>query len=83
MMLLIKRKKSAENWQDTMNEFTNLIDMGKVIGVLRGTGGIADELEQLTKKINKPSKAKVIFHDSPKELVQEVLKELAVPLTIL
>ncbi len=37
----------------TMNEFTNLFDMGKVIGVLTGVGGIADELPQLMKKINK------------------------------
>ena len=33
-----------------MNEFTNLYDMGKVIGVLTGTGGIADELELLNQK---------------------------------
>jgi len=60
----------------TMNEFTNLHDMGKVIGVLTGTGGIADELPSLMKKINKPSKAKVIFNDNPEELVKQVIEEL-------
>ena len=60
----------------TMNEFTNLHDMGKVIGVLTGTGGIADELPNLMKKINKPSKAKIIFNDKPEELVKQVLEEL-------
>ena len=37
----------------SLNEFTNLIDMGKIIGVLTGTGGIADELKRLNKKIIK------------------------------
>lgn len=33
----------------SLNEFTNLYDMGKIIGVLIGTGGVADELEELNK----------------------------------
>lgn len=60
----------------TMNEFTNLFDMGKVIGVLTRTDGIADELPHLMKKIHKKSKAKVLFSSSPKELVGMVIKEL-------
>ncbi|QQG44152.1 MAG: hypothetical protein HYW86_04815 [Candidatus Roizmanbacteria bacterium] len=60
----------------TMNEFTNLFDMGKVIGVLTGTGGIADELVSLFPKINKPGKGKVIFDADPQNLVQKVLDEL-------
>ncbi len=60
----------------SMNEFTNLYDMGKVIGILTESGGIADELESLMKKISKPTKAKVIFNSSPKQLVDEVINEL-------
>lgn len=60
----------------SMNEFTNLFDMGKVIGVLTGTGGIADELPALMKKISKPSEAKVFFDDDPDILVKLVLEEL-------
>ena len=60
----------------TMNEFTNLYDMGKVIGVLTGFGGIADELPSLSKKINKQSKAKVFFSDNPDTLVSEIINEL-------
>lgn len=60
----------------TLNEFTNLYDMGKIIGVLTGTGGIADELPQLSKKVNKKSKAKILFNQSPAELVKGVLHEL-------
>ena len=66
----------AGRW-GTMNEFTNLYDMGKVIGVLTGTGGIADELPKLNKKIHKKSKAKILFNDSPAELVKGVLHELS------
>lgn len=60
----------------TLNEFTNLIDMGKVIGVLTGAGGIADEISKLSKKIRKENKSKLIFSSSPKELVEKVILEL-------
>lgn len=65
----------AGRW-GTLNEFTNLYDMGKIIGVLTGTGGIADELADLNKKINKKSKAEVLFSDYPKKIIQNVIKEL-------
>lgn len=60
----------------TLNEFTNLYDMGKIIGILTDTGGIADELENLDKKIHKPGKAKIIFNSDPEKLVNLVLAEL-------
>ena len=66
----------AGRW-GTMNEFTNLYDMGKVIGVLTDTGGVADELQSLNQKIYKKSKAKVLFNDSPAELVKGVIHELS------
>lgn len=65
----------AGRW-GTMNEFTNLYEMGKVIGVLTGTGGIADELPALHKKITKKSKAVVLFNNSPRLLIEMVIKEL-------
>lgn len=60
----------------TMNEFSNLHDMGKVIGVLTGTGGIADEIQNLLKKINKPSKCRLIFDSDPANLVKKIFAEL-------
>ncbi|MFH1833096.1 MAG: hypothetical protein ABH816_02915 [Candidatus Levyibacteriota bacterium] len=65
----------AGRW-GSMNEFTNLYDMGKVIGVLTGTGGIADELQKLDRKIKKKSKAKIFFNSSPKKLIENVINEL-------
>ncbi|MBI3366115.1 hypothetical protein HY041_00610 [Candidatus Roizmanbacteria bacterium] len=60
----------------TMNEFTNLYDMGKVIGVLTGTGGISDELNILNKKLRKKSKAVMIFGNNPKKLIAQLIKRL-------
>lgn len=60
----------------TMNEFTNLFDMGKVIGVLERSGGIADEIKILNAKIKKKSKAKIVFSNSAEKLVKLVLEEL-------
>ena len=60
----------------TLNEFTNLTDMGKVVGVFTGTGGAADEIEKLTKIISKPKTGKVIFNGSPEKLVQQIMAEI-------
>lgn len=59
----------------TLNEFTNLTDMGKIVGVYTGTGGVTDEIERLTAIIQKPKTGKVIFSDSPNELVKKILTE--------
>ncbi len=61
----------------TANEFTNLFDIGKLIGVLTGTGVFADELRALMKKITKKSKAVVLFDAEPKRLIKKILKELS------
>jgi len=60
----------------SMNEFTNLFDMGKIIGVLTDTGGIADELATLEKKIRKPGNAIIIFDSSPEALVRRIIETL-------
>lgn len=60
----------------TLNEFTNLFDMGKVIGVLTGTGGVADELSRLVTLIKKKGDARVFFDSSPRNLIKKVYDEL-------
>ncbi len=57
----------------TLNEFTNLIDFQKSIGVLTSTGGIADELPALTRKIVKEGQGKIVFDNDPVALVKKVL----------
>jgi predicted Rossmann-fold nucleotide-binding protein len=60
----------------TLNEFTNLIYDGKPIGVLTGTGGLADELPAWFPRLRKKSESKVIFSSDPREIVLELLSEL-------
>jgi predicted Rossmann-fold nucleotide-binding protein len=60
----------------TMNEFSNLYDMAKVIGVITETGGIADELESLCRKIYKKTHAEIIFSPTAKELVDGIYQLL-------
>ena len=60
----------------TMNEFTNLYDMGKVIGVLLKTGGVADVLQDLVKRISKETKAVLFFEKDQQKLVEIVLAEM-------
>jgi len=65
----------AGQW-GTLNEFTNLIDMQKTVGILTDSGGIADELPALSRKISKAGQGTIIFDDDPKTLVAKLLKNL-------
>ncbi len=60
----------------SLNEFTNLIDQEKLVGVLTGTGGIADELPALTQKISKEGQGSILFDDEPRALVEKILSSL-------
>jgi predicted Rossmann-fold nucleotide-binding protein len=62
----------------TLNEFANLIDLKKTVGVMTGTGGIADELPALTQKVSKEGQGEVIFDDDPKRLVEKIISSLQV-----
>ena len=54
----------------TLGEFAIAYDQAKIIGVLEGTGGIADRIDDLLKVINKDTGAKVIGHSDPIKLVE-------------
>lgn len=60
----------------TLGEFAIAYDEGRLIGVLEGTGGIADEIRGLIEVIKK-RKAKVIFAQEPKELIEGLLESYA------
>jgi uncharacterized protein (TIGR00725 family) len=60
----------------SLNEFTIAHDEGKVIGCLRGTGGVADEAEYLLQKFAKRTKARVFYSDDPERLITDCLNAL-------
>lgn len=56
----------------TLNEFTIAFEDEKPIGVLLGTGGMADEIEGLLQKAHR-GKGKVVMDADPKKLVEKVI----------
>ncbi len=59
----------------TLNEFTIAVDEGKVVGVLKGTGGIADEIERLLPHIRQPEN--VIIEAQPARLLDRCVSALS------
>ncbi len=57
----------------TLNEFTIAFEDQKPIGILTGTGGMADELEEIIKKGHR-GPGKIVYDDDPTELVKKVVK---------
>jgi uncharacterized protein (TIGR00725 family) len=53
----------------TLNEFTIAYDEGKIIGVLEGSGGVADHVRDIIEFCRKPTQEKVVFDDDPAKLV--------------
>jgi uncharacterized protein (TIGR00725 family) len=58
----------------TLNELTIAHDEGRVIGCLKGTGGVADEAERLLGILPKRSGAVVIFDEEPERLLERCLE---------
>jgi len=59
----------------TLNEFTIAYDEGKTIGVLQGTAGISDSIEDIVKRSEKRG-GKIIYKSDPKSLIEEVTSNL-------
>lgn len=57
----------------TLNEFTDVFEDNKPIGVLTGTGGMADELEEIVRESHR-GPGKVVYDTDPKRLVERVLE---------
>jgi uncharacterized protein (TIGR00725 family) len=60
----------------TLNEFTIAYDEGKIIGVLEGSGGIADHIREVIDFCKKPTRGAVLFDSDPEKLLQECLQAL-------
>ena len=60
----------------TLNEITIAYDEGKVIGILEGTGGVADLVAGLVDSLGKKTKAVLVYDRSPRALLDRCLAEL-------
>lgn len=58
----------------TLGELAISYDEGKLIGVLRGTGGVADLAEQILAACEKETGAQVVYDADPARLVAELLR---------
>jgi len=56
----------------TLNEFTIAFEDEKPIGVLEGSGGTADEIRELVKKM-KRGPGKIVYDRDPKKLIKKLL----------
>jgi uncharacterized protein (TIGR00725 family) len=57
----------------TLGEFAIAYDEGRLIGVLTGTGGVADMIGELLGRLSKETGAKVLFDDDPERLVDRLI----------
>ena len=57
----------------TLNEFTISFEDEKPIGVLQGTGGTADMIEELVSKMHR-GPGKIVYDKEPKTLVEKVIE---------
>ncbi len=58
----------------TLGEFAIAYDEGKLIGVLEGTGGVADHVPALLQVLNKDTGADLLFDAEPVALVDRALE---------
>ena len=59
----------------TLNEFTTTFEEKKIIGVLLGSGGIADEIPHIIDIANRGN-GRIIYDNDPVRLVERVVSEI-------
>ena len=59
----------------TLNEFTSAFEDGKPIGVLEGTGGMADFIREVVEKSHR-GPGRIVYSSDPKELLAMLIKEI-------
>lgn len=57
----------------TLNEFTIAFEDKKPIGVLEGTGGMADAIREIVEK-SRRGPGKIVYDSDPKRLIQKLVK---------
>ena len=59
----------------TLNEFTICFEDNRLMGVLEGTGGTADEIKHIIEMANK-GPGRIIYSKDPEELVKKICKAI-------
>lgn len=59
----------------TLGEFAIAYDEGKLIGILRNSGGLSNDFETIAKMANKSTGATIMTSEHPEELVDLCLKQ--------
>jgi uncharacterized protein (TIGR00725 family) len=57
----------------TLNEFTIAYDERKVVGVLEGTGGVADRIEEITSLSSRRESMEIVLDRDPEALIDRCL----------
>jgi len=57
----------------TLGEFAIAYDEGKVIGILQGTGGIADRMDVVVDLIKKDTGAQIVYSAEPADLLERLI----------
>lgn len=57
----------------TLGEFAIAYDEGRLIGILTGTGGIAEEIGLLVQRMNKQTGAIILYDDDPVQLIERLI----------
>lgn len=60
----------------TLNEFTVAFDDGKIIGVLTGSGGLSNNIEEIVRLCDRKMEDFVLFDSDPKKLIKKVMDRL-------
>lgn len=60
----------------SLHEFTTALEANKVVGVLLGSGGLADFIPELVTKIEVSKAKNIIYDTNPERLVKKVIAEL-------
>lgn len=59
----------------TLGEFAIAYDEGRPIGVLTGTGGVADHVDDFIDVIRKNTGSRITYDDNPRRLIERVLAD--------
>lgn len=58
----------------TLNEFTVAFDEGKVVGVMKGSGGVSNHIPEIVEICKRELEKKIVIESDPATLVSKVLE---------